>query len=158
MRLLCRGRRLAGIKAARLALGNVKPYNKIIPRLLRVMVVSKMGNTTPYRLATTYWNYWVSEVLSWMEQSEAFTIRFHLFYILRSLSRFFETMTTIRPCSPADISKLNLCNLDPLTENYARKFYFDYLATWPTMFIVAENQRGHIVAYGAFAQTLLHRR
>ncbi|KAI4139329.1 MAG: hypothetical protein L6R39_006347 [Caloplaca ligustica] len=56
-------------------------------------------------------------------------------------------MTTIRPCSPADISKLNLCNLDPLTENYARKFYFDYLATWPTMFIVAENQRGHIVAY-----------
>lgn len=57
-------------------------------------------------------------------------------------------MTTIRSCSPADISKLNLCNLDPLTENYARKFYFDYLAKWPTMFIVAENQKGQIVAYG----------
>ncbi|KAI4290261.1 MAG: hypothetical protein L6R35_000455 [Caloplaca aegaea] len=56
-------------------------------------------------------------------------------------------MTTIRSCSPADISKLNLCNLDPLTENYARKFYFDYLAKWPTMFIVAENQKGQIVAY-----------
>ncbi|KAL8944187.1 MAG: hypothetical protein Q9216_000611 [Gyalolechia sp. 2 TL-2023] len=56
-------------------------------------------------------------------------------------------MTTIRSCSPADISKLNLCNLDPLTENYARKFYFDYLAKWPSMFIVAENQKGQIVAY-----------
>ncbi|KAI4167344.1 MAG: hypothetical protein LQ343_007305 [Gyalolechia ehrenbergii] len=56
-------------------------------------------------------------------------------------------MTTIRPCSPADISKLNLCNLDPLTENYARSFYFDYLAKWPSMFIVAENQKGQIVAY-----------
>lgn len=59
-------------------------------------------------------------------------------------------MTTIRSCSPADISKLNLCNLDPLTENYARKFYFDYLAKWPTMFIVAENQKAQIVAYGKF--------
>lgn len=60
-------------------------------------------------------------------------------------------MTTIRPCSPADISKLNLCNLDPLTENYARSFYFDYLAKWPSMFIVAENQKGQIVAYGVLA-------
>ncbi|KAI4119517.1 MAG: hypothetical protein LQ345_000579 [Seirophora villosa] len=59
-------------------------------------------------------------------------------------------MTTIRSCSPADISKLNLCNLDPLTENYARKFYFAYLAKWPTMFIVAENQKAQIVAYGKF--------
>ncbi|KAL9604850.1 MAG: hypothetical protein Q9219_000298 [cf. Caloplaca sp. 3 TL-2023] len=56
-------------------------------------------------------------------------------------------MTTIRSCSPADISKLNLCNLDPLTENYARRFYFEYLAKWPSMFIVAENQKGQIIAY-----------
>lgn len=57
-------------------------------------------------------------------------------------------MTTIRLCSPKDISKLNLSNLDPLTENYHRKFYFDYIAKWPTMFIVAENQKGEIVGYG----------
>ncbi|KAL8948131.1 MAG: hypothetical protein Q9222_005655 [Ikaeria aurantiellina] len=56
-------------------------------------------------------------------------------------------MTTIRPCCPTDISKLNLCNLDPLTENYARKFYFDYIAKWPTMFIVAENQEEQIIGY-----------
>ncbi|KAI4103549.1 MAG: hypothetical protein L6R37_003766 [Teloschistes peruensis] len=56
-------------------------------------------------------------------------------------------MTTIRLCSPKDISKLNLSNLDPLTENYHRKFYFDYIAKWPTMFIVAENQKGEIVGY-----------
>ncbi|KAL8922084.1 MAG: hypothetical protein Q9208_005394 [Pyrenodesmia sp. 3 TL-2023] len=56
-------------------------------------------------------------------------------------------MTQIRPCSPVDISKLNLCNLDPLTENYARKFYFDYLAKWPSMFIVVENIERQIIAY-----------
>ncbi|KAL8702382.1 MAG: hypothetical protein Q9201_004448 [Fulgogasparrea decipioides] len=56
-------------------------------------------------------------------------------------------MTSVRLCSPADISRLNLCNLDPLTENYAQKFYFDYIAKWPTMFIVAENQRGQIIGY-----------
>ncbi|KAL8765135.1 MAG: hypothetical protein Q9209_007693 [Squamulea sp. 1 TL-2023] len=56
-------------------------------------------------------------------------------------------MTSIRQALPTDISKLNLCNLDPLTENYARKFYFDYLVRWPTMFIVAENLKGQIIAY-----------
>ncbi|KAL9641118.1 MAG: hypothetical protein Q9204_000297 [Flavoplaca sp. TL-2023a] len=56
-------------------------------------------------------------------------------------------MTSIRQASPTDVCKLNLCNLDPLTENYARKFYFDYLVRWPTMFIVAENLKGQIVAY-----------
>lgn len=57
-------------------------------------------------------------------------------------------MTAIRLCEPTDISRLNLCNLDPLTENYAQKFYYEYIAKWPTMFIVAENQQGHIIAYG----------
>ncbi|KAL8999722.1 MAG: hypothetical protein Q9169_001539 [Polycauliona sp. 2 TL-2023] len=56
-------------------------------------------------------------------------------------------MTSIRQASPSDISRLNLCNLDPLTENYGRKFYFDYLVRWPTMFIVAENLQGQIIAY-----------
>ena len=62
-------------------------------------------------------------------------------------------MTSIRQASPTDVCKLNLCNLDPLTENYARKFYFDYLVRWPTMFIVAENLKGQIVAYGRFDPT-----
>lgn len=68
--------------------------------------------------------------------------------------RGIATMTSIRQATPTDISKLNLCNLDPLTENYARKFYFDYLVKWPTMFIVAENLKGQIIAYGAISLTI----
>ncbi|KAL8874227.1 MAG: hypothetical protein Q9174_000419 [Haloplaca sp. 1 TL-2023] len=56
-------------------------------------------------------------------------------------------MTSIRECEATDISKLNLCNLDPLTENYAHTFYCDYIRKWPTMFIVAENQLGQIIGY-----------
>lgn len=56
-------------------------------------------------------------------------------------------MTALRAFSPLDLFKMNLTNLDPLTENYDLHFYFQYLAKWPSLFTVAEGQYGEITGY-----------
>lgn len=64
------------------------------------------------------------------------------------------TMTALRAFSPLDLFKMNLTNLDPLTENYDLHFYFQYLAKWPSLFTVAEGQQGEITGYSHSAQPL----
>jgi N-terminal acetyltransferase B complex catalytic subunit len=56
-------------------------------------------------------------------------------------------MTSYRPFRPEDLFRTGLCNLDPLTENYDLYFYFQYLARWPDMFLVAEDPDGNIIGY-----------
>ena len=56
------------------------------------------------------------------------------------------TMASIRRVTPLDLLKLNLCNLDPLTENYDMNFYMTYLMKWPSLFMCIE-EHGHIVGY-----------
>lgn len=56
-------------------------------------------------------------------------------------------MTALRAFTPLDLFKMNLTNLDPLTENYDLHFYFQYLAKWPSLFTVAEGQHGEITGY-----------
>lgn len=55
-------------------------------------------------------------------------------------------MPIIRRVTPDDIFKLNLCNLDHLTENYDLSFYLGYLMKWPALFqCIVEH--GKIVGY-----------
>ncbi|ETS77165.1 hypothetical protein PFICI_11039 [Pestalotiopsis fici W106-1] len=54
---------------------------------------------------------------------------------------------SFRRFRPEDLNRISLCNLDPLTETYDISFYLQYYAKWPSMFIVAEDSRGNIVAY-----------
>ena len=55
-------------------------------------------------------------------------------------------MATIRRVRPGDLFKLNLCNLDTLTENYDLNFYLTYLMRWPSLFQCIE-EHGKIVGY-----------
>jgi N-terminal acetyltransferase B complex catalytic subunit len=55
-------------------------------------------------------------------------------------------MATIRRVRPGDLLKLNLCNLDALTENYELNFYLTYLMKWPSLFQCIE-EHGKIVGY-----------
>ena len=55
-------------------------------------------------------------------------------------------MTIIRRVEPTDLLHLNLCNLDPYTENYDLSFYMSYLMKWPSMFQCIE-EHGNIVGY-----------
>jgi hypothetical protein len=55
-------------------------------------------------------------------------------------------MPVIRRVQPADLFHLNLCNLDPYTENYDIGFYMHYLMKWPSLFQCIE-EHGHIVGY-----------
>lgn len=55
-------------------------------------------------------------------------------------------MATIRRVCPGDLFKLNLCNLDALTENYDLNFYLTYLMKWPSLFQCIE-EHGQIVGY-----------
>ena len=55
-------------------------------------------------------------------------------------------MPIIRRIQPADLYHLNLCNLDPYTENYDLSFYLSYLMKWPSLFQCIE-EHGHIVGY-----------
>lgn len=55
-------------------------------------------------------------------------------------------MATIRRVRPGDLFKLNLCNLDALTENYDINFYLTYLMKWPSLFQCIE-EHGKIVGY-----------
>ena len=64
-------------------------------------------------------------------------------------------MTSLRAFQPQDLLKMNLTNLDPLTENYNIDFYMHYLTKWPTLFTVAEDQDGNITGYSKF-QCLFH--
>ena len=59
-------------------------------------------------------------------------------------------MTSLRTFQPQDLLKMNLTNLDPLTENYNIDFYMHYLSTWPTLFTLAEDQDGNITAYSTY--------
>ena len=56
-------------------------------------------------------------------------------------------MTALRRFEPQDLFRMNLTNLDPLTENYNIDFYLHYLLNWPSLFTVAENPRGDIIGY-----------
>ncbi len=56
-------------------------------------------------------------------------------------------MTSLRPMRPSDLLHMNLTNLDPLTENYNIDYYLQYLAKWPALCTVAEDQYGHIIGY-----------
>ena len=58
-------------------------------------------------------------------------------------------MTSLRPFRPEDLLRLSLPNLDPLTENYDLGFYTQYLATWPSLFTVAEDVNGNIIGYSS---------
>lgn len=58
-------------------------------------------------------------------------------------------MTSLRAFRPTDLLHLSLTNLDPLTENYDLHFYMLYLAVWPSLFTVAEDQNGEIIGYSA---------
>ena len=55
-------------------------------------------------------------------------------------------MPTIRRVQPSDLYHLNLCNLDPYTENYDLNFYLNYLMRWPALFQCIE-EHGQIVGY-----------
>ncbi|KAK5062549.1 hypothetical protein LTR84_004622 [Exophiala bonariae] len=55
-------------------------------------------------------------------------------------------MPTIRRVQPSDLFHLNLCNLDPYTENYDLGFYLTYLMRWPSLFQCIE-EHGQIVGY-----------
>ena len=55
-------------------------------------------------------------------------------------------MATVRRVRPGDLLKLNLCNLDALTENYDLNFYLTYLMKWPSLFQCIE-EHGQIVGY-----------
>ncbi len=48
---------------------------------------------------------------------------------------------------PSDLLHMNLTNLDPLTENYNIDYYMQYLAKWPSLCTVAEDQYGNIIGY-----------
>ena len=56
-------------------------------------------------------------------------------------------MPIVRRVQPTDLLSLNLCNLDPFTENYDLSFYLSYLMKWPSLFQCVEDDRGQIVAY-----------
>lgn len=56
-------------------------------------------------------------------------------------------MTSLRRCKPQDLFRMNLTNLDPLTENYNLDFYMHYLSNWPSLFTIAEDQHGNIIGY-----------
>ncbi|RMZ81190.1 hypothetical protein DV737_g2673, partial [Chaetothyriales sp. CBS 132003] len=55
-------------------------------------------------------------------------------------------MPIIRRVQPSDLYRLNLCNLDPYTENYDLSFYMTYLMKWPSLFQCIE-EHGNIVGY-----------
>lgn len=56
------------------------------------------------------------------------------------------TMPVIRRVKPSDLFHLNLCNLDPYTENYDISFYLGYLMKWPSLFFCLE-ENDQIVGY-----------
>jgi N-terminal acetyltransferase B complex catalytic subunit len=61
-------------------------------------------------------------------------------------------MATVRPFRPDDLSRLSLCNFDPLTETYDTYFYLEYFAKWPSLFLVCEDLDGNIVGYRKFCR------
>lgn len=56
-------------------------------------------------------------------------------------------MVSFRQFRPGDLNRISKCNLDPLTETYDLGFYLQYHAKWPSLFQVAEDERGNIVGY-----------
>lgn len=67
-----------------------------------------------------------------------------LFY--QSNNKLTIEMPVIRRVKPSDLYHLNLCNLDPYTENYDISFYLQYLMEWPSLFFCLE-ENGNIVGY-----------
>ncbi len=59
-------------------------------------------------------------------------------------------MTSLRAFRPQDLLRMNLTNLDPLTENYNLDFYLHYLIKWPSLFTVAEDQEGNVIGYSEY--------
>src|SRR6266536_1258203 len=58
-------------------------------------------------------------------------------------------MSTIRRAKPNDLLRMNLTNLDALTENYNLSFYLEYLMKWPSLFNVVE-ENGQIIGYSKY--------
>lgn len=65
-------------------------------------------------------------------------------------------MTSLRAFRPTDLLRMNLTNLDPLTENYNIDFYMQYLIKWPSLFTVAEDQDGNIIGYSMTLPSIYH--
>ena len=61
---------------------------------------------------------------------------------------------SLRRFQPDDLMRMNLCNLDPLTETYDNKFYHTYMARWPDLFTAAFDINGQLVGYRKY--NLLH--
>ena len=61
-------------------------------------------------------------------------------------------MTSLRAFRPQDLLRMNLTNLDPLTENYTIDFYLHYLNKWPSLFTVAEDHQGNIIGYSRLCE------
>ena len=70
-------------------------------------------------------------------------------YLRNSIQEIFSrlAMTSLRAFQPQDLLRMNLTNLDPLTENYNVDFYMHYLTRWPSLFTLAEDQYGNITGY-----------
>eukprot|EP01132_Coremiostelium_polycephalum_P002822 gene2822-3507_t len=56
-------------------------------------------------------------------------------------------MTTIRRFVCDDLFKFNNINLDFLTETYYLPFYFQYIASWPSLLSMAEDVNGRPMGY-----------
>lgn len=56
-------------------------------------------------------------------------------------------MATIRQATPADLPRIQQCNLTNLPENYQMKYYIYHTASWPQLSFVAEDVDGKIIGY-----------
>jgi hypothetical protein len=56
-------------------------------------------------------------------------------------------MVSIRQATVQDLLQMQNCNLWCLPENYAMKYYFYHLLSWPQLLWVAEDFDGKIVGY-----------
>lgn len=56
-------------------------------------------------------------------------------------------MVSIRQATVQDLIQMQTCNLWCLPENYAMKYYFYHLLSWPQLLWVAEDFDGRIVGY-----------
>eukprot|EP01083_Nonionella_stella_P060393 157721_1 len=56
-------------------------------------------------------------------------------------------MIEIRQARPTDMINMQSCNLMCLPENYALRYWFYHILSWPQLVFVAEDEKGRIVGY-----------
>eukprot|EP00918_Siedleckia_nematoides_P030398 GHVU01065770.1.p1 GENE.GHVU01065770.1~~GHVU01065770.1.p1 ORF type:complete len:206 (-),score=10.23 GHVU01065770.1:316-843(-) len=56
-------------------------------------------------------------------------------------------VTAYRNMTVFDLFRMNMVNLDAMTENFHVNFYTQYLATWPDLCVVAESPEGLVEGY-----------